>query len=174
MHVLGSCPLFHQIVIDRPQIVIESFKEELQQQILIRVLSKTLCSSVAPPHLRKKLGNKQESKVTTLFLQSRWKMHELHAKHFFIRLSHAHFHFWGQECVSNISISKHYPKSDAAPSVKTSSTSRACHAHDTWFYWSSKNALHEYLSLSSGMESEWKCYSSPLSIEKGLWSQLVV
>ena len=35
--------------------------------------------------------------------------------------------------------------------VEKSSTSRAFHAHDTWFYWSSENAVHERLPLSSGV-----------------------
>ena len=55
-----------------------------------------------------------------------------------------HIRFWGHECLSHTSISKRYPKSDAALWVEKSITSRAC-AHDTWIYWSSESALHERL-----------------------------
>ena len=40
------------------------------------------------------------------------------------------------------SISKCYPKCNAAPWVEKCSTSREFHADDTRFYWSSENALH--------------------------------
>ena len=65
------------------------------------------------------------------------------AKCFFITLSHAYFHFWGHECLSNRLISKRYPKSNASPWVEESSTSRAFHTHDTWYFWLSENTLHE-------------------------------
>ena len=42
------------------------------------------------------------------------------------------------------SISKCYPKCNAAPWVEKCSTSREFHAHNTRFYWSSENALHEH------------------------------
>ena len=51
--------------------------------------------------------------------------------------------------------------------LKKSSTSRGFHAFDTGFYWSSKNAPRmRVLQLSSGVESEWKCCSSLLSVGK--------
>ena len=65
------------------------------------------------------------------------------AKRFFIAFSHAHFRFWSHERLSDRSISKRYAKSDGAPWVEKSSTSRAFHAHNTWFYWLSAKALHE-------------------------------
>ena len=55
-----------------------------------------------------------------------------------IAFLHAHFLFWWHEHLSDRSISKRYPKSDAAPWVQTSSISKVFHAHDTWFYWSSE------------------------------------
>ena len=66
------------------------------------------------------------------------------AKRFFILLLHVHFCFWGPEHLSYRSISKRCPKSDAAPRVEKSSTSRAFHTHDTEFYWLSENALHKH------------------------------
>ena len=58
--------------------------------------------------------------------------------------------FWGQERLTDRSISKRYLKSDIATWVEKSSTSRAIHALDTGFYWSSENALHERFIASSG------------------------
>ena len=89
-------------------------------------------------------------------------------KRFFIPLLHVHLCFWDHEHLSDRSISKGYPKSDTAPRVEKSSTSRALHAHDTWFYWSSENALHERLSLNSGVWVWMERNSSPLSVEKML------
>ena len=59
--------------------------------------------------------------------------------------------FWGQERLTDRSISKRYLKSDITTWVEKSSTSssRAIHAHDTGFYWSSENALHERFITSS-------------------------
>ena len=59
--------------------------------------------------------------------------------------------FWGQERLTDRSISKRYLKSDIATWVEKSSTSRAIHARDTGFYWSSENALHERFIASSGV-----------------------
>ena len=59
--------------------------------------------------------------------------------------------FWGQERLIDRSISKRYLKSDIATWVEKSSTSRAIHARDTGFYWSSENALHECFIASSGV-----------------------
>ena len=58
--------------------------------------------------------------------------------------------FWGQERLTDRSISKRYLKSDIATRVEKSSTSRAIDALDTGFYWSSENALHERFIASSG------------------------
>ena len=58
--------------------------------------------------------------------------------------------FWGQERLTDRSILKRYLKSDIATWVEKSSTSRAIHALDTGFYWSSENALHERFIASSG------------------------
>ena len=72
---------------------------------------------------------------------------------FFVSLCRMHFSgFWGHKCLADKLISNRYAKSNIAPWFwKKSSTSRTFHAHDTWFYWSSENALHEHLSLSSGV-----------------------
>ena len=43
--------------------------------------------------------------------------------------------FWGQEHLTDRSISKRYLKNDIATWVEKSSTSRAIHALDTGFYW---------------------------------------
>ena len=59
--------------------------------------------------------------------------------------------FWGQERLTDRSISKRYLKSDITTWVEKSSTSRAIHARDTGFYWSSENALHERFIASSGV-----------------------
>ena len=59
--------------------------------------------------------------------------------------------FWGQEHLSDRLISKRYLKSDIVTWVEKSSTSRAIHARDTGFYWSSENALHEHFIASSGV-----------------------
>ena len=75
----------------------------------------------------------------------------LNARHFFIALSHVHFRFWCHERLSDRSISKCYTKSNTSPWVEKSSTSQAFHTHNTWFYWSSENALHERLPLSMGV-----------------------
>ena len=83
----------------------------------------------------------------------------------------SHFCFWGQESLSDRSISKHYSKSNATPWVWKRPTSRAFQALDTGFYWSLENALHKRFiaeRVSGGVESEWKCRSSPLSIENTL------
>ena len=42
--------------------------------------------------------------------------------------------FWHLEHLTDRSISKRNAKSDIAPRVEKSSTSKAFHAHDTWFY----------------------------------------
>ena len=60
--------------------------------------------------------------------------------------------FWGQERLTDRSISKRYLKSHIATWVeKKKTTSRAIHARDTGFYWSSENALHERFIASSGI-----------------------
>ena len=59
--------------------------------------------------------------------------------------------FWGQEHLINRSVSKRYLKSNIATWVEKSSTSRAIHACDTGFYWSSENALHERFIASNGV-----------------------
>ena len=61
------------------------------------------------------------------------------------------FVFLGQERLTDRSISKRYLKSDIATWVEKSSTSRAIHARDTGFYWSSENVLHECFIASSGV-----------------------
>ena len=61
------------------------------------------------------------------------------------------FFFWGQKCLTDRSISKHYHESDVASGVEQSSTSWVFHAHDTGFYWSSENAMHERFIASSGV-----------------------
>ena len=70
------------------------------------------------------------------------------------------------------SISICYPTSDTTPRAGKSSTSRVFHTLDTGFYWSSAHALHEHfacvLQLSGGIECEWECCSSLLSVEKKL------
>ena len=66
------------------------------------------------------------------------------AKHFFIALSHAHFRFWDHERLTDWSISKRYPESNATSWVETTLTSQVFHAHDTWFSWSPENTLHEH------------------------------
>ena len=75
--------------------------------------------------------------------------------------------FWGQERLTDRSISKRYLKSDIATRVEKSSTSRAIHARDTGFYWPSENALHERFIVVA-LESEWKRYSSSQSDKKML------
>ena len=71
---------------------------------------------------------------------------------FFLSLCRMHISvFWGQERLTDRSISKRYLKSDIATWVEKSSTSRAIHARDTGFYWSSENALHERFIASSGV-----------------------
>ena len=75
--------------------------------------------------------------------------------------------FWGQERLTDRSISKRcYLKSDIATWVEISSTSRAVHARDTGFYWSSENALHERFIASSGVGVWIKRYSSSQSDKK--------
>ena len=59
--------------------------------------------------------------------------------------------FWGNEHLTDRSITKRYLKSNIASWVEKSSTSRAFHAHDTWFYWSYEDALHEHFIASSGV-----------------------
>ena len=59
--------------------------------------------------------------------------------------------FCGHERLTNRSISKRYLKNDIAIWVEKSSTSRAFHARDTGFYWSSENTLHERFIASSGI-----------------------
>ena len=52
------------------------------------------------------------------------------AKHFFIALSHAHFRFWDHERLTDWSISKRYPESNATSWVETTnftSVSRSWH-----------------------------------------------
>ena len=58
-------------------------------------------------------------------------------------MPHAHFSFEVNERLCDILISKRHPKSDATPQVEENSTSKAFHALDTGFYWSSANALPE-------------------------------
>ena len=67
-----------------------------------------------------------------------------------------------------VSTLKCYPKSNATPWVEKSSTSSAFHAPDTGFYLIGhlKTLCMSILSLNSGVESEWKHCSSPLSIKK--------
>ena len=86
-----------------------------------------------------------------------------------------HFCFSGHECLSDRSIWKRYPKSDATPWLEKPSTSRAFHPSPSWH----KILLVGWkcsLSHCCGMESEWKRCSLPLSIEKTLsvcvWIQL--
>ena len=76
--------------------------------------------------------------------------------------------FWGQERLTDRSISKRYLKSDIATWVEKSSTSRAIHARDTGFYWSSENALHERFIASSGVGVWMKHYNSLQSNKKTL------
>ena len=57
--------------------------------------------------------------------------------------------FWGHERLTNRLISRRYLKSNIATWVERSLTSRAFHARDTWFYWSSENTLHERFIASS-------------------------
>ena len=59
--------------------------------------------------------------------------------------------FWGHEHLTDRSISKRYLKSHITTWVEKSWTSRAIHARDTGFYWSSENALHERFITSSGI-----------------------
>ena len=40
---------------------------------------------------------------------------------------------------------ENYPKSDATPWLEKTSTSRACQAHDTRFYWLGENALYRWV-----------------------------
>ena len=70
--------------------------------------------------------------------------------------SHAYFRYFflGHERLSNRWRSKHYPKSDAAPWVEKSSTSRAFHTHDTGLSGHLKMLSMSVLSLSGGMVSE--------------------
>ena len=76
----------------------------------------------------------------------------LERKRFFYRFVACAFpFFWGQERFTDRSISKRYLKSDIATWVEKSSTSRAIHARDTGFYWSSENVLHERFIASSGV-----------------------
>ena len=96
-------------------------------------------------------------------------------KCFFIALLPAHSHFWGQELLSDRSISKRYPNSYAtlrviksSTSRAWSSTSRAFHACDTWFYWSSENAVHERFITEQWHWVWMEACSSSLSIEKTL------
>ena len=96
-------------------------------------------------------------------------------KAFFIVFSHAHFRFWGQECLSDRSILKRYPKSDAAPWVEKIQLQErfTLMTHD--FVGHLKTLYMSVLSLNGGFESEWKRYSSPLSVEKKTllaWIQL--
>ena len=75
----------------------------------------------------------------------------LERKHFFIALSHAHFHFLR----SRASLIDRYQiatsKAISLHELKKSTTSRAIRARDTGFYWSSENALHERFIASSGV-----------------------
>ena len=76
--------------------------------------------------------------------------------------------FWGHGRLTDRSISKRYLKSDMATWIEKSSTSRAIHARDTGFYWSSENALHERFIASSGVGVWMKRYSLSQSDEKTL------
>ena len=76
--------------------------------------------------------------------------------------------FWGQERLTDRSISKRYLKSDIATRVEKSSTSRVIHALDTGFYWSSETLCMSILSLVVALEFEWKRYSSLQSDKKTL------
>ena len=105
---------------------------------------------------------------------------------FFSPLFRMHICFWWHKLralakdlhkhLSKRLMSKHYLKSDVAPWVETSSTSRGFHAHGTWFYWSNENALHARSIAERWIEPEWKCCSLSLSVEKMLsvrvWIQL--
>ena len=59
--------------------------------------------------------------------------------------------FRGHERLTDRSISKRYPKSDNTPLAEKSSTSRAFHARDTGFHWSSENTLHDCFITSTGI-----------------------
>ena len=75
----------------------------------------------------------------------------LKRKRFFIALSHAHFRF---EVMSILPIDRYKNTTSRVISqhrVEKSSTSKAFHARDTRFYWSSENALHERFIACSGV-----------------------
>ena len=103
----------------------------------------------------------ERTKVTepTYFLQLVMVSYQLHcqtkkgsfklnsytnAKYFFVASSHAYFHFWGHELLTDGLISKHYPKSDAAIWFEKSSNSRAENICDTRFCYLTKIVLHEH------------------------------
>ena len=68
---------------------------------------------------------------------------------FFLSLCHMRISaFWGQERLTDRSISKRYLKSDIVSWVEKSSTSRVIHVHR--ILWSSENALHERFIACSG------------------------
>ena len=107
-------------------------------------------------------------------LYSSWyiqaELNFLERKAFFHCLSHAHFRFWGHEHLTNISLSKHYAKSNAAPWVEKSSTSRALHACDTGFYCLFENALHEHI-IAEWLRGVWienaaAHHYSPIALDK--------
>ena len=100
------------------------------------------------------------------------------ASSFFIGLSHAHFHFWDHERLSNRWISKRYPKSDATPWV-----GKKVQLQEHFMLMTQDSAGHlktlciSILLLSDGVESEWKHCSSTSCVEKTIsvwvWIQLL-
>ena len=61
---------------------------------------------------------------------------------FFLHSLACTFPFWGLKRLSDRLISNAITRAIPLHKLKKSSTSRAFHAHDTWFYRSSENALH--------------------------------
>ena len=111
----------------------------------------------------KKNINWQHKKFAYYSLSGTWLKLDSYsnANHFLITLLHAHFCFWGHECLSNRSISKYYLKSDAAPWVEKKNSKSVLRSwHRILLVVWKHSACMSILSLSSGVESEWKCCRS--------------
>ena len=86
---------------------------------------------------------------------------------FFIALLHVHFHIWWHECLSNRSIAKSFPKSNAVTLVETASTFKEC-----FILMTSENALHVHCMVTFGLNVNTATHCWALkTLSVGVWIQ---